>query len=292
MSLAPTHSPIGIFMQWLRERPDQARLAVAVDGDRLLSDAGVLGKETVIDSQGRVWQLVVFRGDDLAFRIAYRKARIGQRVLIVLARSTDPQSKIDVSYLTDILCSNEGGPPLDLSVPAVFRRICPKINFPVAELRRFKDELLEGLGAVPKAVDKIVERWGRPDDWGRGQVAALVLLSRHPDWVLSNIWPDETDPAAAVAHGLQVLLSVPQDSPDLPVIRELIHDAVYPQVKESIASGSSSLLKMLLVIFLSGLLPKTSNCRTRPSSLPVFKCCPSIFQWNGWNRCPARLSLR
>ena len=232
MSHAPTHTPVGIFMQWLSERPEHARLAVAVDGDRLLADAGVLGKETITDSQGRVWQLVVFRGDDLAFRLAYRKARIAQRVLIVLARSTDAQSKIDVSYVTDILSANEGGPPLDMSVPAVFRRLCPKINFPLAELRRFKDELLEGLEAVPDAVDKIVERWGRPDDWGRGQVAALVLLSRHPDWVLSNIWPDETDPAAAVAHGLQVLLSVPQDSPDLPVIRELLQDAVYPQVRE------------------------------------------------------------
>ena len=84
-------------MQWLSDRSDQARLAVAVDGDRLLADAGVLGKETITDSQGRVWQLVVFRGDDLAFRLAYRKARIAQRVLIVLARSTDAQSKIDVS---------------------------------------------------------------------------------------------------------------------------------------------------------------------------------------------------
>jgi hypothetical protein len=99
-------------------------------------------------------------------------------VLIVLARSSDAQSKIDVSYVTDILSANEGGAPLDLSVPAVFRRLCPKINFPVAELRRFKDELLEGLEAVPKAVDKIVERWGRPDDWGRGQVTRQTQLQQ------------------------------------------------------------------------------------------------------------------
>jgi hypothetical protein len=226
------HTPADIFLNWLSDRPDQARVAVAVDGDRLLADAGILGKDTETDSQGRVWQMVVFRGDDLALRLAYRKARIEKRVLIVLVRSTDTQSKIDVSYLTDILSANEGGPPLDLSVPAVFRRICPKINFPVAELRRFKEPLLERLEAVPKAVDKIIERWGRPDDWGRGQVAALVLLAEHPKWVLSDIWPDEIDPAAAIAHGLQVMLSVPSDSPDLPIIRELLQDAVYPQVRE------------------------------------------------------------
>ena len=177
-------------------------------------------------------ELVVFRGDDLAFRLAYRKARTEKRVLIVLARSTDAQSKIDVSYVTDILAANEGGAPLDLSVPAVFRRICPKINFPVTEIRRFKDALLERLEAVPKATEKIVERWGRPDDWGRGQVAALVLLAQHPDWALLDIWPDEIDPATAVAHGLRVILSVPPESSDLPIIRQLLQDAVYPQVRE------------------------------------------------------------
>ena len=226
------HTPADIFVKWLSDRPDQARTAIAVDGDRLLADAGILGKVTQTDSQGRAWQLVVFRGDDLAFRLAYRTARCEKRVLVVLARSTDEGSKIDVSYLSDILSANEGGPPLDLSVPAVFRRICPKINFPIAELRRFKEPLLERLESVPKAVDKIVERWGRPDDWGRGQVAALVLLAGHPEWALSDIWPDEIDPAAAVGHGLAVMLLVPSDSPDLSIIRELLQDAVYPQVRE------------------------------------------------------------
>jgi len=72
------------------------------------------------------------------------------------------------------------GPPLDLSLPAYFRRLCPKINFPPQELRRHKTALLARVEAVPAAAAKIVERWGRPDDWGRGQVAALVFLARHP----------------------------------------------------------------------------------------------------------------
>src|ERR1035441_7144028 len=227
-----THSPVDIFLTWLSERANDARVAVAIDGDRLLADGGVLGKEIATDRVGRAWQLVVFRGDDLAFRLAFRKARTEKRVLIVLARSTDAQSKIDVSYVTDILAANEGGPPLDLSVPAVFRRLFPKINFPTVEIRRFNEALLERIEDLPKAVEKIVERWGRPDDWGRGQVAALVLLARHPDWILGEIWPDETKPAAAVAHGLRVLLSVPPESPDLPIIRDMLQDAVRQEVRE------------------------------------------------------------
>ena len=226
------HSPAELFFEWLSERPTAARTAVAVDGDRLLADAGLLGKERLADRTGRDWRLVVFRGDDVAFRLAYRHARAEKHVLVVLARGTLADSRIQVSHVSDILAANEGGPPLDLSVPEVFRRVCPKINFPVTELRRFKDELLEQLDAVPEAAKKIIERWGRPDDWGRGQVAALVLLLRHPDWTLSNLWPDETDPAAAIAHALRVLLSVSSDSPDLPILRQMLPEAIRPQVNE------------------------------------------------------------
>ncbi len=227
-----TQGPVDIFFEWLGSRPADARVAVAVDVDRLLADAGILGKATLVDKTGRSWRLVVFRGDDLMFRLAYRQARDDEHVLVVLARSTSVDSRIDVSYVTDILAANEGGPPLDLSIPAVFRRLCPKINFPVAELRRFADALLERIERVPKAAAKIVERWGRPDDWGRGQVAALVLLCRHPDWVLADLWPDETEPATAVAHGLQVLFSTSADSGDLPIIRQMLQEALRPQAKD------------------------------------------------------------
>jgi CRISPR/Cas system type I-B associated protein Csh2 (Cas7 group RAMP superfamily) len=33
--------------------------------------------------------------------------------------------KIDVSCITDVLARNEGGDPLDLSVPAFFKRLYP-----------------------------------------------------------------------------------------------------------------------------------------------------------------------
>jgi hypothetical protein len=108
----------------------------------------------------------------------------------------------------------------------------PQDQFPRARTAGFAAALLERIEAVPKAAAKIIERWGRPDDWGRSQVAALVLLCRHPDWALSDLWPDETEPAAAVAHGLRVLLSVPADSSDLPIIRQMLQGALRPQTKD------------------------------------------------------------
>jgi len=60
-----------------------ARVVVAVDGNRLLNDAGVLGRSAIIDNSGRQWQLVVFRGDDLAFRLRFRKAASQPSVIVV-----------------------------------------------------------------------------------------------------------------------------------------------------------------------------------------------------------------
>src|SRR5207249_10746004 len=135
---------------------------------------------TVWDSAGREWHVVAYRGDEPAFRLRFRKVAAQGRRVIVLTRGEGTRGPIDVSTLADVLACNEGGPPLDLSLPAYFRRLCPKINFPPQELRRHKAALLAQVEAVPAAAAKIVERWGRPDDWGRGQVAALVFLARHP----------------------------------------------------------------------------------------------------------------
>ncbi|MCX5676472.1 MAG: PglZ domain-containing protein [Planctomycetota bacterium] len=227
-----TQRPAEMLMEWLAKRPADARAAIAIDSDRLISEAGLLGKPALVDPSGRSWQVAVFRGDDLAFRLRFRKAWAQPPVLIVLARGADGSAKIDVSYLTDILARNEAGPPLDLSVPAFFRRICPQINFPVVHLRRFKDALLERLDNVPAAASKIIQRWGKPDDWGRGQVAALVLLAHHPDLTLSHIWPDETDPADFMAHALRVILGLPELARQRAIVLEMVHEAARPQVHE------------------------------------------------------------
>jgi hypothetical protein len=223
--------PADVFLDWLSSQPADARVAVAIDSDRLIGETGLLGKPSIADANGRAWQIVVFRGDDLAFRLRFRKASEHPRTVLVLMRGL-PDKPIDVSCVTDILARNEAGLPLDLSVPAFFRSICPKINFPVDELRRHKEPLLNRLENVPGAAAKLVDRWGRPDDWGRGQIAALVLLSQHPELSLGDFWPDETDPAEFLVHGLRVILGSAQMGVEPEIVREMIQEAARPQVRE------------------------------------------------------------
>src|SRR5438093_12238145 len=130
-------TPTDIFRDWLAGHDKEARVAVVIDSDRFLADAKLLDKSATVDPSGREWQLAVFRGDDLAFRLRFRDATAKGRTVIVLARGPEATAPIDVSHVADVLARNEAGEPLDLSVAALFRRVAPKINFPVAELRRF-----------------------------------------------------------------------------------------------------------------------------------------------------------
>jgi len=237
-----TLTPTSVFLHWLAARARDCRMAVVVDSDSLLSDAGILGKLTIVDEGGRSWQPVVFRGDDLAFRMRFRAAAgAGPVVALLSARpqrhdvqGTQAHVQLDVSWISDILALNEGGDPQDLSLPAFFRLICPRINFPETPLRRYRDALMNHLDLIPAAAAKIVQRWGKPDDWGNGQIAALALLARHPGFSLHDIWPDETGVEAFVEHGLRLLLGTPAIAADRLVVIEILHEAAQPQVKQGL----------------------------------------------------------
>jgi len=227
-----TQDPVTFFADWLAGRPKDSRVALAVDPDRLISASGLsLGRNAVNDKTGRQWQVAVFRGDDLAFRLRFRKAFAAGPTVIVLTRGEGTDGKIDVSHVADILSKNEGGEPLDLSLPAFLWRLCPKINFPPQELRRHKDVLLARLQSVPEAARKVVERWGRPDDWGRGQVSAMLILASHPELTLGDLWPDETEPTDFLVHALRLLLGHQGLVEDREIMLDVIREAARPQVR-------------------------------------------------------------
>jgi hypothetical protein len=227
----PLSTPSELFHDWLAKRPPDARVAVAIDSDRFLADAGILDRPTVVDPAGREWQMALFAGQDLEFRCRFREALSLGRTVIVLSRGPYSTEPIDVSYIADTLTLNESGDPLDLSVPAFFHRITPKINCPVRELRRFKTDLLTRLDYAQEAAEKLIEKWGKPDIWCRGQVAAMVLLAHHPKLSLKDIWTDETEPTQFLAHVVRLLVGTPQLANRREVILQIIRETARDQVK-------------------------------------------------------------
>jgi len=193
-------------------------------------------------------------------------------VVIVLTRGAGSNAPIDVSHVADILARNEAGEPLDLSVPAFFRRITPKINCPVAELRRFKNDLLGRLDFAQDAADKLIQRWGKPDSWGRGQVAAMVLLAYHPEHGLDDIWTDEIEPAEFLAHAIRLLVRSPELSAHREVIQQIIHEAAREQVEDLLfwtETAPEELAGYLVLRDLAGQV-KLQNPSTQLAGLQLF----------------------
>ncbi len=268
----PLHTPPEIFRDWLARRDTATRIAVVIDSDRFLAEARVLDKPFVVDPDGREWPLAVFRGDDLAFRLRFRAATANGRTVIVLSRGPDAVDPIDVSSVADVLARNEAGEPLDLSFAAFFRRVAPKINFPVAELRRFKHELLARLEYVQEAAGKVIQRWGKPDSWGRGQVAAMVLLAHHPELNLCDLWPDEDAPADFLAHVVRLLVGLPQLRAPRDVVRQLIREAARDQVQSVLywADADTDELAAYLVLRDFAAQAKLQNPSTQLAGLQMF----------------------
>src|SRR5262249_54544256 len=84
---------------------------------------------------------------------------------------------------------------------------------------------------VQDAAQKVIQRWGKPDSWGRGQVAAMVLLAHRPELNLSDIWPDEDGPVEFLAHVVRLLLGVPQLRPYRWLVQLVINEAAREQVR-------------------------------------------------------------
>src|SRR5205809_8054502 len=99
----PPSTPVDVFTDWLSTRPREARMAIAIDADRLVCESGLLGRNTVVDKNGREWQVVVFRGDDLAFQLPFGKAAAYPATVVVLIRGDGTVDKIVVSCITDVL---------------------------------------------------------------------------------------------------------------------------------------------------------------------------------------------
>src|SRR5438128_1461699 len=76
------------------------------------------------------------------------------------------------------------------------------------------------IALLTAAAKKISARWGKPDDWGRPQVAALVLLAHAPGLALDDLWPDSDSPDQFIAHGVRLLLA----RPELKALRGTVRD--------------------------------------------------------------------
>jgi len=226
-----------LLLKWLDSRPDQSRCEWAIDPDRLLD----WHEPKVVSRSGRMWYRVLYSGDDVAFRRSCRTtfeqaAKAGQPVLLVITRGSANPEPVDISHICDILGRAEGD-PLDLSLVAFFKAIFPKVNPPQDALREHKDEFLECVPGLHRAYGEFKHRWGEPDNWSRGQLLSMILLARHPQFRLDEVYCDDPNVNDFLVHACRLVMSPALSDRDYPLVSQLMRESMSMQVQTGGVDG-------------------------------------------------------
>ena len=79
MSRKSPERPDELLRRQLSARPQGTRCSLALDPDRLVELGPML-----LDETGRAWDIVPYRGDDVATRRAWERARSGSNPLLLV----------------------------------------------------------------------------------------------------------------------------------------------------------------------------------------------------------------
>src|SRR5262245_22075374 len=111
--------------------PPGAKLALCFDPEGDLSEL-----ESILDDTGRVWRIVPYQEDDLAFRLTLRELEASEWTADspVLVRVAMPEFVpldycVELSFLGDVLSRVEGQ-PIDLRTDAVVRFHTESVTWP------------------------------------------------------------------------------------------------------------------------------------------------------------------
>jgi hypothetical protein len=220
MSRKRPERPDELLSRQLAARPPGTRCALALDPDRLV-DFG----RTLLDETGRIWEIVPYRGDDVATRQTWERARSGDEpILLVLTRPEGDDGPLDASGIADLISRGEGS-PVDLSIVGYFHSLFPRVNPPVSALFEHRHAFVERVDEIVKAYPRWKDRWGEPDNWSRGQFLAILLMARFPNWSLDDLWCDEESPWSFAAHALGLLCHPDVCPADLPAVAEVIWES-------------------------------------------------------------------
>ncbi len=231
MSRKSPERPDELLRRQLSARPRGTRCTLALDPDRLVELGPML-----LDETGRTWEIVPYRGDDVATRRAWERARSGSNpLLLVLTRPEGDDATLEASGIADLISRSEGS-PIDLSTVGYFHSLFPRVNPPTPALIEHRHAFVERIDEIVKAYPRWKDRWGEPDTWTRGQFLAILLMARFPDWTLDDLWCDEESPWAFAAHAVGLLCHPSVVPADLPAVAEVIWESArHVRTSESVA---------------------------------------------------------
>jgi hypothetical protein len=193
--------------------PQGAKMALCFDPEGDLDNL-----EHVVDGAGRLWRILTYREDDLAFRLIIREleAQGWNADSPVLIRVTMPEfvpltHQMNLSYLSDVLMRVEGE-PIDLRTDAVINFHTEPAVWPenlqdhAVRISRDLVGFLDGYRRMRRTIGN------RP--LGRHHVAAVLLLAKYRELNYQDLELPHAYPAEMIARFLTLAAEHQLDADD------------------------------------------------------------------------------
>jgi hypothetical protein len=161
------------ILPWLAKLPKAAKLVLWLDPHALLEIT-----DPLVDSRGKSWQIVSYRGDDFRFRATLNQLDKTQPLIIWIRPPIGKASPIlDLTYLADLLDRHDG--ILDLRLESILAELTPYKAWPV-ELATQSSTIVPRLGTLATAA-KLFHQLTNKTVLNSYDLKLLLLHIRQPE---------------------------------------------------------------------------------------------------------------
>lgn len=208
-------TPEEFFLNRLAQLPQSARLIIALDPEHYLNLT-----DRFTDPNGSSWLVFPYSGDDLAFRVRYSaSAGYEPRIVWVTRDEDNDSSKIDLSYLADIIARAEG--VIDLSLAGVLAKLERHETWLAETLKPFAPLISQNLARFISAYYDLRQQIGKDTPLSNQHFRAISLAATQDDFELREFLFEETEPSRVLRHYLRLAWTGTWEGESQTMLRDL-----------------------------------------------------------------------
>ncbi len=191
-------TPSDFFYDKLSKLTPGATRIVVLDRERYLELSAEL-----TDANGTTWRVLPYQNNDLVFRAQYVQLENSvPRIVWVLPSDFEPDAKIELSYIADVLDRAED--IVDLSLAGILKRLAPREAWIAETLAPFATLISRNLPAFLTAYEDLRQLIGGHVPLNVQHFRMMALVSTQPELALKELFFEETEPDQVLRRYLRL----------------------------------------------------------------------------------------
>lgn len=223
-----TSSPMQYLESRISELPESANVILLLDPQKML----MLDKKHIF-ADGRIWTVLNYNGNDLAFRREYATT---QPPLIVWITPEEGADSIDLTFIPDVI--NRADSIIDVSIFALLKELAPSEAWPTV-ITEYSDIIYKNFETFITKYKELRKEIDKKAPLTKDHILALVLSCQNPEISVSDLisWGQNID--EIIARYLKIVWS--HDLEDYEILKDLVRDHASQGIEEWLEKDPKSL---------------------------------------------------